>query len=139
MPAELTVAEFPGRKFMGNVARTANALDVGSRTLLTEVHVDNRGAVLLPGMFGDVKLSVGRASAPMLIPGDTPVVRAEGTLVAVVEDGGRVHFKKLTIGRDLGSEVEVLGGLNGDEWIVVNPSDEVREGTLVQMRTEKGK
>lgn len=137
--AELSIAEFPGRKFAGSIVRTANALDPASRTLLTEVKVDNRAGVLLPGMFGDVKLKVGRSAAPFLIPGDTPVVRADGTFVAVVQPGGRVHFQKLTIGRDLGNEIEVIDGLTGDELIVVNPGDDVREGAIVQTRTEKAK
>ncbi|MBI3210539.1 MAG: efflux RND transporter periplasmic adaptor subunit, partial [Candidatus Solibacter usitatus] len=134
MPAELLVAEFPGRRFLGKVDRTANALDANSRTMLTKIKIDNRDGALLPGMFGEVKLQAARSNVPLLIRGDTPIVRAGGVFVATVDDGGIVHFRKIKVARDLGSEVEVVEGLSGGELLIVNPSDEVREGAAVRIR-----
>ncbi|HTS66680.1 MAG TPA: efflux RND transporter periplasmic adaptor subunit [Candidatus Acidoferrales bacterium] len=130
--ATLTVAELPGRKFAGTVTRTSNALDPASRTLLTEVQADNVGGQLLPGMYADVDLSVPRQNPPLLIPGDTLVVRSDGPQVAVIGQDDVVHFTRIQLGRDYGDHLEVLSGLEDGERLVVNPSDAVREGGKVK-------
>jgi len=130
--ATLTIPELPGRKFTGRVARTANALDPATRTLLTEVHVANAGGVLMPGMYAQVDLSVPRRNPPLTIPGDTLVVRSDGPQVAVVGPDGTVHFTRIELGRDYGDHLEVLSGLKEGQAIVVNPSDVVREGAKVK-------
>ena len=135
--ANLTVPEYPGKIWPGRVVRTAQALDPVSRTLMTEIKLDNRQGGLMPGMYGEVKMKVLRPVAPVMIPGDTPVVRADGTYVAVVKDDSTIHFQKLVVGRDLGSMMEVVGGLQGGERLVVNPSDEVRQGVHVKASEEK--
>lgn len=134
MPAELTVQELPHRVFHGFVARTANALDESSRTLKTEVHVQNPEHTLLPGMYAQVKFRIARPNAPPLIPGDTLLIRADGTQVALVGPDHRVHFQKIEVGRDYGPLIEVISGLAEGQVVVVNPSDDVREGALVQTR-----
>ena len=90
--AIVTIAELPGRKFTGTVTRTANALDPATRTLLTEVQVANPGGVLMPGMYAQVDLTVPRKDPPLLIPGDTLVVRSDGPQVAVVAAGWHRAF-----------------------------------------------
>jgi len=130
--AFLTVPELPGRKFKGTVARTSNALDPASRTLLTEVQVSNADGVLMPGMYAQVDMSVPRKNPPLLIPGDTLVVRSDGPQVAVVGDDGVVHWARIQLGRDYGDRLEVVGGLEIGQQIVVNPSDVVREGVKVK-------
>lgn len=130
--AFLTVPELPGRKFKGTVARTSNALDPATRTLLTEVQVSNAAGVLMPGMYAQVDMSVPRRNPPLLIPGDTLVVRSDGPQVAVVGDDGAVHFARIQLGRDYGDRLEVLSGLEMGQQIVVNPSDVVREGVKVK-------
>jgi len=130
--ATLAVAELPGRKFVGTVTRTSNALDPASRTLLTEVQVPNPAAQLLPGMYADVDLSVPRQNPPLLIPGDTLVVRSDGPQVAVIGPEDTVHFTRIKLGRDYGDRLEVLSGLDEGQRLVANPSDEVREGVKVK-------
>jgi RND family efflux transporter MFP subunit len=130
--ATLTIAELTGHKFNGTVTRTSNALDPATRTLLTEVQVPNPAGLLLPGMFAQVDLSVPRRDPPLLIPGDTLVVRSDGPQVAVIGDGDVVHFTRIQLGRDFGDRLEVLSGLSEGQRLVTNPSDAVREGTKVK-------
>ncbi len=131
-PARLTVSNLPGREFAGTVARTANALDSASRTLLVEVRVPNPDGALLPGMYARVGLSDAKANAPLRIPSDALIVRKEGAEVAVVRAGGTVHLQKIEIGRDYGDSLEVTGGLAEGETIIANPGDVIREGVKVQ-------
>src|SRR5450432_2351640 len=130
--AFLTVPELPGRKFKGTVARTSNALDPATRTLLTEVQVSNAAGVLMPGMYAQVDMSVPRKNPPLLIPGDTLVVRSDGPQVAVVGDDGVVHWARIQLGRDYGDRLEVLSGLEIGQRVVINPSDVAREGVKVK-------
>ena len=130
--ATLVVPDLGGRKFSGLVTRTSNALDPASRTLLTEVEVDNAGGALMPGMYSEVDLAVPRKDPPLIIPADTLVVRGDGPQVAVVDSGGVVHYKLIHLGRDLGASIEVLDGLEEGQLLAVNPGDTVREGVRVQ-------
>ncbi len=131
-PARLSVSNLPGRQFAGAVARTANALDPASRTLLVEVHVPNPDSALLPGMYARVDLIGSRSNAPLRVPSDALIVRGEGTEVAVVRDGRTVHLQKIEVGRDYGDRLEVVRGLTEGETIIANPGDVVREGLQVQ-------
>lgn len=135
--ANLSLPESPGKVWPGKVVRTAQALDPVGRTLMTEIKLDNRQGGLMPGLFGEVKMRVDRPVPPVMIPGDTPVVRSDGTYVAIVTPENTIHFQKLVVGRDLGSMMEIYGGLSGGERLVVNPSDEVREGVHVRTSEEK--
>jgi RND family efflux transporter MFP subunit len=128
--ANLSVANLPGRHFMGTVARMANALDPGSRTMLVEVQVPNPGGVLMPGMYAEIDLTSFRADAPPLIPSTALIARAEGTQVAIVRPDHTVHIQKVEIGRDYGDRLEVSGLRYGD-LIIANPGDSAREGTKV--------
>jgi RND family efflux transporter MFP subunit len=130
--AVLVVPDLPGHGFPGVVTRTANALDPATRTLLVEVQLPNPGALLMPGMYAQVDLSVPRQDPPLLIPGDTLVVRSDGPQVAVVQPDGRVHFARIQLGRDFGDHLEVLSGLEDGQQVVVNPSDAIREGAKVK-------
>jgi RND family efflux transporter MFP subunit len=129
--AFLEIPDLPGRKFPAAVTRTANSLDPSSRTLLVEVQAANPRGELLPGMYAQVDLDVPRKNAALLIPSDTLVVRSDGPQVAVVGQGGLVHFTRVQLGRDLGDHLEVLSGLEEGQQLAVNPSDEVREGARV--------
>jgi multidrug efflux pump subunit AcrA (membrane-fusion protein) len=141
MPAGVTVNEFPGRLFNGKVTRTASSLDPNNRTMLVEVQVPNRDGKLLPGMYADIHFRSHRDAPPLLVPGDTLVATNEGPQVAVLlnaQDGAKkIHMQSIQTGRDYGVETEVTGGLKGDELIVVNPGDEVREGALVKAEAAK--
>ena len=130
--ATLEIAGRAGVKVPGEVTRTANSLDPATRTLLVEVQVANAAGTLMPGMYAQVDLSVPRQDPPLLIPGDTLVVRSDGPQVAVVGPDGVVHFTRIQLGRDFGDHLEVLEGLQLGQQLVANPSDVVREGAKVK-------
>lgn len=129
--ARLVIPDLSGRRFSGTVTRTANALDPTTRTLLTEVQVPNSDGALLPGMYTQVDLTTPRPNPPLLIPGDTLVVRSAATQAAVVGQDGVVHFRRLQLGRDYGDKIEVLSGLEAGQRVIVNPGDTVQEGAKV--------
>jgi len=129
--AHLSILDLAGHQFSGAVTRTANALDPATRTLLTEVQVPNSGGLLLPGMYAQVDLTTPRKNPPVLIPGDTLVVRSNGPQVGVVGADHVVHFQRLQLGRDYGDKIEVLSGLEPGQQVVVNPGDTVQEGAKV--------
>ena len=132
--AFLDFAEFPGEKIPGKVAHIAGAIDPATRTLLTEIQVDNKEGRLFPGAFANVHLSLPLKEAPTVIPVNTMLFRKEGPQVATVGDDGVVHLKKITIGRDFGSTLEVTSGVSREERIVVNPSDSLQDGTKVDAK-----
>jgi RND family efflux transporter MFP subunit len=135
--AALLVPDLGGRKFSGLVTRTSNALDPASRTLLTEIEVDNASGALMPGMYTEVDLAVPRTDPPLIIPAETLVVHGDGPQVAVVGSDGVVHFKLIHLGRDFGTTIEVLDGLTEGQMLAVNPGDTVREGVAVKPQAEK--
>jgi RND family efflux transporter MFP subunit len=135
--AHLKVSNLPGRDFTGTVARSANALDPASRTMLVEIQVPNADGALLPGMYAQVRLSEDRTSfspgaSPIIVPGDSLQVNADGTRVAVVRPDHTVHFQKIEVGRDYGDRLEVLSGLQEGDTIIPRPGDTVREGVKVE-------
>ncbi len=119
---------------IGKVVRSANALNGESRTLLTEIQVDNRQGSLLPGMYAEVQFVLPRTRSMVLVPADTLVVNGEGTRVITISPEHKVHYRNIQLGRDLGSEVEVFSGLEGREQIVSNPVDSLVEGQSVQVQ-----
>lgn len=131
-PAQILVQEFPQKTFTGKVASTAGALDPASRTLLTEVRVTNENNLLLPGMYAQVKFTVTRSNPPVLIPGNALVIRAEGTYVATVTRDQTVHYQKVTVGRDYGTQLEITSGLGANETVILDASDDLQEGMKVQ-------
>ena len=129
--ATILIDEFPGESFAGTVARTAGALDVASRTMLTEVDVPNRGSKLLPGLFVRVRFSVIDRHPAFVVPATTLVFGTPGPRVAVVGADGTMRFRSVKLGRDLGTEVEVKAGLAGSEEIIDNPADGLADGQHV--------
>jgi RND family efflux transporter MFP subunit len=136
--ADVTLEEFPGRTFTGTIVRTANAIDAASRTLLTEVGVKNTAGELLPGSYASVHLKLPSKGPALRIPANTLLFRSEGLRVAVVKDG-QAHLTPITIGRDFGTEIEVVSGLQGDESIVVNPADSLISGSPVRVASPAAK
>ena len=125
------------RTFIGTVARAATALENQTRTMLTEVSVVNQGNALLPGMYVQVALETSLARRMLLVPGDTVVTRSDGTFVAVVGKDSKVTFRKIDIGRDYGTELEAIGGVVEGDMVVVNPSDDVKNGVAVRPMARK--
>jgi multidrug efflux pump subunit AcrA (membrane-fusion protein) len=137
MPATVALQENSHRKYTGKVTRTANSIDANTRTLLTEVQVANTDGSLMPGMYANIQFISERLDPPLLAPGDSLVTRANGTQLAVVGPGNKIHFQLVQVGRDYGSEIEITGGLQGGETVVINPSDDVREGAEVKPAAKK--
>jgi len=129
--AQLTLSNFPGRRFLGTVARTANALDPSSRTMLVEVAVPNSDGALFPGMYAEVDLNTARANPPLLLPAQALVVRSDGAQVAVVQPDGTVHLQKVAIGRDYGDRVEIAQGIAEGTTILMVPGDTAEGAKIV--------
>jgi RND family efflux transporter MFP subunit len=129
--AALTVSHFPGRSFRGIVARTANALDPATRTMLVEVDVPNADGALFPGTYAEVDLSGAQVNAPLVVPAAALVFRTDGAQVAVVQADQTVHLQKITVGRDYGDRVEILQGLTEGATILAAPGDAAREGARI--------
>jgi len=138
MSAYIELNEYPGQKFTGSVVRTADAIDPATRTLLTEVDVPNHEGHLLPGAYAQVHFAVPVLSVRISVPVNALLFRPEGPRVVVVGRDQRIQLKPITIGRDFGTKVEILGGLDGSEQIVVNPPDSLEEGQQVRIKAENG-
>ncbi len=136
LAAALVAKELPGREFPGRVARTANSVDAASRTLLTEVDVVNPAAVLLPGMYAQVRFRFDRPNPPILMPAPALIFRTGSPQAAVVGSDSIAHFHNLTIGRDYGTVMEVLSGLLDSDYVVAQPSDDLRDGQHIHAKRE---
>ncbi len=130
--ASLTVNESPGKGFHGTIVRTAQAIDPASRTLLTEIEVENPTGELLPGTYLTAHLRLpGRINA-VTIPTNALLFRSDGVQVGVVR-GGVATLIPVIIGRDFGAEVEVISGLKPTDAIIENPADSLISGTAVRV------
>ncbi|HKD73597.1 MAG TPA: efflux RND transporter periplasmic adaptor subunit [Candidatus Acidoferrum sp.] len=132
--AYLVLTQYPGRKFEGNVVRNAEAIDLSTRTLLTEVDVPNRPGELLPGGFAQVHLLVKVSGQRVQVPVNALLFRAEGLRAVLIDSNHRAHLQPIVIGRDYGNTLEVLSGLNADDWIVLNPPDSLEDGQEVHVK-----
>jgi RND family efflux transporter MFP subunit len=132
--AYLELTQFPGQKFEGRVVRTAEAIDPGTRTLLTEVDVPNHNNTLLPGGYAQVHLQVKVTGARLQVPVNALLFRSEGLRAVSVDSSHKIHLKPLTIGRDYGTTLEILQGLEASDWIVLNPADSLEEGQEVRVK-----
>jgi membrane fusion protein, multidrug efflux system len=132
--ADLEVEELPGRLFPGKIVRTADAVDLQSRTLLTEVDVANKDGVLLPGMYAEIHFRFSRPAPPILMPGTALIFRTDGAQAAVIGSDSIAHFHNLRIGRDYGTVMEVETGLADGDLVVNQPSDALRDGQRVRAR-----
>jgi membrane fusion protein, multidrug efflux system len=131
--ATVTLQEFPDQKFQGLIARTADAIDPTTRTLLTEIDVPNKDGKLLPGSFGQVHFAVNVDAHKVTVPVNAMLFRSEGPRVAVVGPNNTVQLRPITIGRDYGSSLEILGGVSGDEQVIINPADSLEDGQKVNV------
>ncbi len=131
----ITLDEFPGETFQGVVARTSNAIDQTSRTLLVEVDVSNKDGRLLPGSYAHVLFALPTVRKTVTIPVNTLLFRKEGSQVAIVRDG-KVELVPVKIGHDYGDSVEIVSGLDAADQIVVNPADSLVSGTAVVVNSK---
>ncbi|HET7346980.1 MAG TPA: efflux RND transporter periplasmic adaptor subunit, partial [Acidobacteriaceae bacterium] len=132
-PADLTLNEYPGRRFTGKVVRTSNAIDPSSRTLLVEVDVPNPHGLLVPGAFTQVHFRVNVPQRTLVIPVSALMFRQEGLRVATVVNGNKAKLIPITIGQDDGRVVQVTQGLEPNDLVVQNPPDSLVDGETVRV------
>jgi RND family efflux transporter MFP subunit len=132
MTAHLALAEFPGRTFQGKLVRTADAINVTTRTLLIEVDVNNPTGTLLTGSYAEVHLQVPTQASTYLLPVNTLIFRSEGLHVAIVKDG-KVVLTTVTPGHDFGNQIEIVAGLHANDQVIVNPPDSIVSGQQVEI------
>jgi RND family efflux transporter MFP subunit len=137
LKAKILVQERPGQDFEGTVTRTAGALDPTSRTMQVEVQVPNHDGILYAGMYGQVEFLLSDDNAPIVVPADAFVFRAQGPQVVTVANDNRIHWQKISVGRDFGTQLEVLDGLKENTEVVMNPTDDLREGIEVQVKGDE--
>jgi len=134
LAAKIILQEYPGQEFDGKVTRTAGALDPQSRTMQVEVQVPNNEGKLFAGMYGQVKFLLANENAPIVVPANTFLFRAQGPQVATIVNEKHIHWQSIRVGRDFGDRLEVLDGLKENTKVVMNPTDDLREGTQVEVK-----
>jgi len=130
--AVIHVPEMPNRSFPGKVTRIAEALQPGTRTLLTEVDVPNPDGTLTPGTYCTIELRVPRRTTSFIVPADAVIFNQYGLHVAAVQND-TVHMQQITIARDLGREVEVLTGVENGDKVILNPRAGLEDGSKVHV------
>lgn len=131
--ATLTLPQYPGRSFHGKLVRSSSSVDPATRTLLAEVDVDNRSGELLPGSYTEVHLNVSSSAPALIVPVTALILEPEGLRVAVVDTNHRAHLVAVTPGRDFGSTVEILSGLDVNQSLIANPPDSLTDGEQVRV------
>jgi RND family efflux transporter MFP subunit len=132
-PADLTLAEFPGRRFRGQLVRTAEAMDAGTRTLLAEVDLDNSSGELRPGAYAEVHLLLPASVRSVIIPVSAILFRKEGLRLGVLREGNKVQLMPVVLGKDYGNEVEVVSGITPDDQVIMDPPDSLMSGSVVRV------
>jgi RND family efflux transporter MFP subunit len=133
LPAELRFAEHPGKIYAAKTVRTANALDPNLRTLQVELELDNAQREIFPGAYAEVHFKLAADTQTLRLPSNTVLFRAAGLQVATVDFQNRIKLKSIVQGRDFGSSIEVLGGLDPGDQVVINPPDSITDGTPVRI------
>jgi RND family efflux transporter MFP subunit len=129
------VPEMPDRTFPGKVTRIADALQPGSRTLLTEIDIQNPDGALTPGIYCTIELRIPRKTPSLIVSADAIIFNQGGVQVAVVENGV-VHLHKVNVVRDLGQQVEINSGVKAGDKVILNPSADLADGSRVTLRTQ---
>ncbi|UFH55458.1 efflux RND transporter periplasmic adaptor subunit [Spirosoma sp. KNUC1025] len=134
LPATVVVPELKNQGFKGKVVRTSGTLRSDSRTLLAEIAIPNPKQEIPSGLYSQVKFDMIATNAPVLIPANALQITPEGPRVVVVEANQRVRFVPITLGRDYGTTLEASSGLTGQELVVTNPNDRLRDGQKVRLQ-----
>ncbi len=138
LKAELTLKEYPDRRFTGTLARTAQSIDLASRTLLTEIDVDNAKGELLPGSYCEVHLKLPNSVSTLKLPASAIIFKTDLLQAAVVDSAHRVALKTVVLGRDFGNTLEVVSGLDDHDSVIVNPPDSLISGQIVRVVASGG-
>jgi RND family efflux transporter MFP subunit len=136
LKADLTFAEFPGRRFQGTLVRTSRSIDPTARTLNIEVDVDNAKGELLPGAYTEVHLKLKESAPTVTVPVSALLFRQEGLRVAVAATDDTAKLVPVTLGRDFGDFAEITTGLTEQERVITNPPDSIVDGERLHVRTE---
>ena len=131
--ASITTPENPGRVFSGTVTTTAEAISPISRTLLTELEVDNSQHQILPNSFGEVTFQDNHSIPKLVLPSNTLLFRAQGLQVGVVRPDNTVELRSVRVGRDFGQTVEILEGVTPADHVITNPTDSLVNGLTVRV------
>jgi len=137
--AELAIPELAGRVFPAKVVRTAGAMSADSRTLLTELEVDNSRGEILAGCFAQVRFAETKLAPPLALPSNTLLFRSEGPQVGLVGADGKVQLRNVKLGRDFGPTIEVLEGLGPNDRVILNPADSLESGAIVRVAETKAR
>jgi membrane fusion protein (multidrug efflux system) len=132
--ASLTTPANPGQVFPAKVTTTSEAISTTSRTLLTELEVDNPRQEILPYSYGELSLAENHSDSPLTLPSNTVLFRAQGLQVGVVRPDDTVELRSIQVGRDFGQTIEVLGGVTPADRVIVNPADSLVAGTQVHIQ-----
>jgi len=133
MEVQLTLPEYPGRTFKAVMTRSADAVDTSSGTVLVELLADNNDRALKPGAYSQATFPIGGAGTAVELPASAMIIGKNGTQVAVLDTGGTVRLKTVTIGRDLGDRVQISAGLTPADQVIDNPPDSIQSGDKVQV------
>jgi RND family efflux transporter MFP subunit len=133
--ASLTLPQYPGRKFEGKLVRTSDAVDPATRTLLAEVDVNNPSGELLPGSYTEVHLHTANPVPALLVPVSALILEPDGLYVAVVDTNSIARLVHVTAGRDFGTTVEIVSGLQSGQGVIANPPDSLTDGEKVRVVT----
>jgi RND family efflux transporter MFP subunit len=133
MEGELSLPQFPNRTFRAHVTNTAEVVDPTSRSLLTELQIQNESGELLPGAYAEITFKFKDDSRFLTVPENTLLFRREGPAVGVVHPDGKVELRKITINRDFGDKLEVSVGLSTPDQVILNPSDSLTDGMSVRI------
>ncbi len=131
--AKLTLIEFPGRTFQARLVRTSGAIDSNTRTLLTEFEIENHNGELKPGAFAEVHLHLDTPGQPLLIPVGAVLFRPDGPQVGIVDDTGKVRMASVTLGKDFGTQIEIITGISESDSVVATPPDSLVTGMTVRV------
>jgi RND family efflux transporter MFP subunit len=137
MQAQVALASSPGQAPTGQVVSTAGSIDPTARTLLTEIQVPNPENKFMPGGYAQAHFDIILARPPLIVPANTLLFRTEGSQIGVVNSDHEIELKKVRIGRDFGTTVEITEGINPDDWIILNPSDSLTAGAKVNPQEKK--
>jgi RND family efflux transporter MFP subunit len=129
----VTLAERAGEQYRGTVARTARAIDTATRTMQVEIRVPNPSNALITGSYVQVTLPINVDAQALVVPTNVLLFRPDGTRIALVDAGGKVHLTTVKLGTDFGTSVEVLSGLNASDRVVLNPADSLADGDVVTL------
>lgn len=135
LKAELRLPEYPGRNFTGTLINTASSIDLSTRTLLSQFEVPNPSGELLSGAFAEMHLNLPGDHPSFFLPVNTLLFRSEGLRVVAVGNDSKAVLMPIIMGRDFGNEIEVIGGLQGDERIITDPPDSIVTGEAVKIVT----